>query len=363
VDSSSPLTVEIRRNTGGIGRAGNARRTWAERTGFLVILRDREGARGAGEASPLPGYSPEEEGRARRALEEARVRPPAPLRAGEPPEPQLVEALRAVDPGAPSARFALESALLDLAARRAGVSVARLLAGDRAERTVPAAVLLGATDPDRAAAEARAAAAGGAAAIKMKVGRPGRFDEEAEALRRAGEAAGGAVRLRADANGAWTPEEARERCALLARESPEYLEQPVGPEELLRFRDPPAPIAADESLLLPGAAERLLRMEPPPVLVLKPTLLGGFTPVLRLARAAEAAGAAVTVGHALEGPVALAAAAQLALALPGTVLACGLAPHPGLDAWGAAPPPGVAPSGIRPSGRPGLGVDPPEETR
>jgi len=361
---SAPKTIlHIERYSGAIGGASNALRSWRRRAGFLVIVDDGEGGRGIGEASPLPGYSPENEARCLRALERARARPPALLPADEPAEPALARALRGVDPGAPAARFALETALLDHAARRAGVSLSRLLAGERAERTLPLAALLREREPDRVADEARAAAARGAAALKMKVGAPGRFDEEAEAFRRAREGAGGAVRLRADANGAWTPEEARRRMAVLAEASPEYVEQPVGAEELLRFRGAPARIAADETLLLPGAARRLLRASPPPVLVLKPTLLGGFTAAFRIARAAERAGAAVTVGHALEGPVALAALAEIALALPGEPLPCGLDLHPGLEAWPAASPPQIGPASIAPSGRPGIGVAPPEVPR
>ncbi|MBN1827200.1 MAG: O-succinylbenzoate synthase [Candidatus Eisenbacteria bacterium] len=358
--------VRIERFSGAIGAASNARRSWGRREGFLVTIEDDGGMVGTGEASPLPGYSPDDIARSARALRGACASPPSPLRPDRPVEPQLVTALRDIDPGAPAARFAIESALLDLAARRAGVSVSRLLAGDRAERTIPLSALLRERDPDRVATEARGAAARGVAALKMKVGVPGRFDEEAEAFRRAREAAGGAILLRADANGAWSPAEARRKMAVLAETAPEYVEQPVGAEELLRFAGAPVPVAADETLLLPGAAGRLLRgsaRERVRVLVLKPTLLGGFTAALRIARSAERAGTRVTVGHALEGPVALAAAAELALALPGEPLPCGLDPHPGLEAWPAGPPPQIGPAVIRPSGRTGLGVDPRRDRR
>jgi L-Ala-D/L-Glu epimerase len=44
-------------------------------------------------------------------------------------------------------------------------------------------------------------------------------------------------------------------------------------------------------------------------------------------------GLKVSVSHVFDGPVALAACAALALALAGQVAACGLTPHPGLQAW------------------------------
>jgi L-alanine-DL-glutamate epimerase-like enolase superfamily enzyme len=67
--------------------------------------------------------------------------------------------------------------------------------------------------------------------------------------------------------------------------------------------------------------------------VLKPTLLGGFAVCLRIAREAAARGLAASVTHTFDGPVALAAAAELASALPARVLACGLDRHAGLGAW------------------------------
>ena len=62
--------------------------------------------------------------------------------------------------GAPSARFALECALLDLLARRDGVSAAHWLARGRALQPVPVSVLL----PDDASGAVAAAAAAGRAA-------------------------------------------------------------------------------------------------------------------------------------------------------------------------------------------------------
>ena len=92
------------------------------------------------------------------------------------------------------------------------------------------------------------------------------------------------------------------------------------------------------------------------MLVLKPTLLGGMCACLALARDAAARGLSVVVTHVFDGPVALAAAAELAAALPGRVLACGLDRHGGLAAWPDVAIPQLGPDYVASAGRPGLGL-------
>ena len=67
-------------------------------------------------------------------------------------------------------------------------------------------------------------------------------------------------------------------------------------------------------------------------------VLGGLSHCLELGRRARALNLGVVVSHSFDGPVALAAAAALALALPAGI-AQGLAPHAGLSAWPPIPLP------------------------
>ncbi|MFH1680933.1 MAG: enolase C-terminal domain-like protein, partial [Candidatus Eisenbacteria bacterium] len=96
------------------------------------------------------------------------------------------------------------------------------------------------------------------------------------------------------------------------------------------------------------------------VFVLKPMVLGGFLPTLRIARIGKARNMGLVVSHLFDGPIALAAAAELALALPSEPLACGLDRHAGLTAWPEIAIPQVRESEIRLSGHAGLGVRWPE---
>src|SRR5690606_4940015 len=88
-------------------------------------------------------------------------------------------AARALPAGPCSARFALEAALLDRAGTLEGLPVARLLgATSHRLRSVVLLDSLGSALED-----AEVAAASGAPGVKVKIGRPGRAEDEAKALR------------------------------------------------------------------------------------------------------------------------------------------------------------------------------------
>ncbi|ALK08705.1 enolase C-terminal domain-like protein [Blastochloris viridis] len=318
------------------------RGTLRTREAVRIALRDSGGGVGHGEALPLPGYSADTALQAELALAAAAARartvgglalpddglaPAAYLNAALVPFDTLLTTT-------PSARFALECALLGLLAGRAGVSAAQWLAGRRALHQVAVSVLL--PDDDSAVAAAGAAAARGHTVLKLKIALPGRSaaDEEARiaAVRAAADAASrpGAVRLRLDANGALPPAEVAARLAALAGFGIELVEEPC-PAPALRTL--PLPWAADESLADPALAAALLARPPgrgPAALVLKPATLG-LARCLDLADAANARGLGVIVTHAFDGDLGFAAARALAAALPAPPLPCGLAPHPGLS--------------------------------
>jgi L-alanine-DL-glutamate epimerase-like enolase superfamily enzyme len=89
--------------------------------------------------------------------------------------------------------------------------------------------------------------------------------------------------------------------------------------------------------------------------VLKPAVLGGLMHARRIARLAHAQGVDTVVSHIYDGPIALAACAELALSIPDT-RACGLAPHAGLTAWPSVRIPQLRPNRVVPHRGGGLGV-------
>src|SRR4051812_31257506 len=120
------------------------------RPSLLLALTDEAGAVGLGEASPLPPFSREDLDACARALDDVHERL-APLDDEAPAAEAISFALQRMEPAlaaAPSARFALETALLDLLARRRGLSVATLLGGARSYGAVHANALLAADPPE-----------------------------------------------------------------------------------------------------------------------------------------------------------------------------------------------------------------------
>ena len=347
------------------------RGTARARESVRIRLRHADGTMGLGEALPLPGYSRDDADAAELALGTIAARvagdglavPEGPSARGS-RAAWLDAALAPLAQwlaSAPSARFALECALVDLLSRRERVSAAHWLAGGRTLQEVPISVLLP-DDPREAIAAAAAAAARGHGVIKLKIARPdlAPADEDAlfEAVRAAADAsrllsAGQRVLLRLDANGALDPALAPARLAALQRHGIELVEEPVAGAALLTLAALPLPWAADESLADGALAEALLALPPgrrPAALVLKPAQLG-LARCLVLAETAAARGLGLIVTHSLDGDLGHAAACALAAALPVPPWPCGLAPHAGLRHPSAALPWLPAPVAA------GLGVD------
>src|SRR5262245_37167881 len=89
-------------------RAGTLRRT--ERKGLLLELETPDGIHAEGEASPLPGYSSDDLATCHAALSSTDW--------SSITEPESVAVLEHLPALPPAARFALETALLEVASRR-----------------------------------------------------------------------------------------------------------------------------------------------------------------------------------------------------------------------------------------------------
>lgn len=179
-----------------------------------------------------------------------------------------------------------------------------------------------------AAAYARARAAGCRTA-KVKVAEPGQsLADDRDRVAAVRDALGAPGRIRVDANGAWSLEQAVSAVTALARSGLEYVEQPcrtVAELASLRVRLARAgvdvPVAADESIRRSEDPLAVARAGAADIAVLKVQPLGGVRPALRIA---EQIGLPVVVSSALETSVGLRAGLALAAALPELPYACGL---------------------------------------
>lgn len=297
---------------------------YAAREGVLVRLDDAEGRTGWGDAAPLPGFSPETLDEATAALDRLDVdalgTPEAAWSRLDHPIHDRLDALALP----PSARFGLEAALLDLVAQAAETTLPCLLHPDP-EVTVPVnALVVGDAEADIVAEAGRLVAAG-YRTLKVKLGRRP-VDEEAATLRALRRALGPGVALRGDANQAWSFDEAVAFAEGVAGLGLEYVEEPLAePADLPRlWFDTGLPVALDESLVgmnpsqWPGKGFASAA-------VLKPTLLGGIVPTLRMAAGARSVGVVPVLSGAFESGIAMRAHVALAAATGGA--AAGLAPY------------------------------------
>lgn len=185
----------------------------------------------------------------------------------------------------PSVTAAVESALLDLAGKRAGRPVHQLL-GPGAPLDAPSAATartIGITSPENAEAQAAALARAGFSVLKIKAGSPDPADDLTRV--RAVRAAAPHARLLLDPNGAWSFDAALQLLPHYAELDVEAVEQPLPPgtpDELARLAErSPLPIIADEDAVDFDDARRLAgRVHGINVKLAK---CGGVTAALRIA--------------------------------------------------------------------------------
>ncbi len=266
-----------------------------QREMVLLRLRDDDGIIGLGEAVPLSlrGGAPlaevveELEALATwKTLDEAGVRGSAP-------------ALSA------PARCAALSALLDLRGVRAA---AEGTTGAEPSPPVRCNATLTAGDPMSVVSAAERWAADGFSTFKLKLG----SGDDAAQVRAVREALGPRARIRVDANGAWDVETAKRTLSELEPYEIELAEQPVATIEEARevASSTLIPLAADESVECRADAERVAASGAFALTGIKLSKVGGPEEALEIAEVLPA-----YVTSALDGPVGIAAALQVAQSL------------------------------------------------
>ncbi len=229
---------------------------------IIVRLADDEGGRGYGEGVARDYVTGE---KTTQSLEALRRRLLPALLGRELDPARALQAVGRLLPEAeadrhPAAVCALETALLDLAGRRLGRPLADFLGRSGPGPLVYSGVLPLA-GPQRTRQLLATMEELGLEQVKVKLGPEGAYRRLAQARR----ALGPGVRLRVDANGAWSPRRAVEIMDSLEPLGVEAVEQPVPKTDFaglawVRARVKPL-VLADESLCTPGQARRLIDMQ------------------------------------------------------------------------------------------------------
>ena len=261
--------------------------TWEAIDTLLVIL-EREGAEGRGEASGVYYHGEYTESMIAQ-IESARSR----IEAGI----STASLQTVLPPG--GARNAVDCALWDLEAKLAGRAVWQLL-GMAKPQPLQATFTCSADEPENMAAAALSYR--GAQAIKVKL-----TGEAADAARIcAVREACNDVTLRIDANQGFTRESLQALMPVLMEARVDLIEQPfpVGRETLLDGLASSIPLAADESVqCLPDIARLGQRFQ---VVNIKLDKCGGLTEALAMVRYARERGLGVMVGNMLGTSLAMA---------------------------------------------------------
>lgn len=272
-------------------------------------LRGDDGAQGIGEASAVDWLSQRSAAATRRELADLAAQ----IVATRPLASELLE--RSFDVSLSStARAGLQCALLDLEARRRGVSLARLL-GATSDATLAVSALLSG-DPALATEEAARYRSQGFGSVKLKVGAAGAGDDIARILDvRA--AAGPQMRLRLDANGAWNEVDAESVMRGVGDAGIDFVEEPLADDSphrlaLMRALRAHAPIAVDESIPCSRDLDAVIAAGAADVLVLKLERVGGPLPALALAEIARREGLRVVFTDSIESGVGRAATSHVA---------------------------------------------------
>lgn len=274
-----------------------ARGTLTRREMVLLRIRDEDGVEGLGEAVPLSLRGGVGIAEVVKELEEVGTSPSfADALAGRSTNEGEVDGEVAEGLSMP-ARCALTTALLDLAEKREDPGAWH--APVRCNATLVSG------EPGAVAAEAERWAADGFGTFKLKVG-TGDDVAQVEAVRAA---LGPGMRIRLDANGAWSLEEATEILEAVEPLGIELVEQPVETiaEAAELARRTGIWLAGDESIVTLADAEEAIRADSFSVTGVKLSKVGGFEAGREIAGRMRS-----FVASALDGPVGIAIGRRLA---------------------------------------------------
>ena len=215
----------------------------------------------------------------------------------------------------PAIQFGLETAFLDFDADKSFVLFPSKFTEGQAEIPINGLVWMGNTDFMKSQIYSNIAS--GFYCIKIKIGALD-FDTEFKLLQSIREEYdANTIEIRVDANGAFSPDEALEKLKRLSDLQLHSIEQPIGSGQIEAMAElcahSPLPIALDEELIgIHDVTKRnyLLQTINPQFIILKPTLLGGFSGSQSWIDLAESHSIGWWITSALESNVGLNAIAQ-----------------------------------------------------
>lgn len=277
-----------------------------------LALAEADGLAGFGEAAPVKTITGEDTPSVVAAF--------AAWRAAGGRLPHDARDARTLPIASPAARAAAEGALLDLAARQAGVPLCTHLGGTT-PRAVATSITLGLGADDVIDGWVDRQRKAGFRILKVKAGLG--LDRDLARLQRVRERAGAGVELRVDPNQGWTRGEAVRALPALRDLGVRLLEQPLDKADLdghahvrAEARRHGVALMLDESVFTPADARAAITAGACDWINIKLQKCGGLGPGLAIAQLAQKAGVPCMVGCMVETRVGILQAAHLVLAHP-----------------------------------------------
>jgi o-succinylbenzoate synthase len=254
-----------------------------ERNGFIIKIVDAEANEGIGDCCPFPEIGSETLQDAENALSDLKLT--INIKEDE-IENSISENLKNFDK-LPTLKHGLEQALLNLICKVKKVTINELLKLEL-KRKILVNAAIGFLSQDESVNEAKRFVSEGFSTIKVKAGREN-FDDDLLVVKSVREAVGDNIQVRVDPNGKWSLNEAVQNLKELEQFDIEYVEQPLDDSNGFAVLSnlSKVPIAPDESVRSVEDAKKLIDSGLISFIVLKPMLLGGLIPTLKIIRIAE----------------------------------------------------------------------------
>jgi L-Ala-D/L-Glu epimerase len=257
--------------------------TISERKGFILALRSANGSVGIGECAPLEDFGSESYEEDERALSGLNLKLNIDINSIE----KSIEENLTGFSKLPAFKCGLELALLNLICIENKLSISYLFKREFAGQ-IHVNSVIDFIEPEDAALNAVNLINDGFTTLKVKAGRVD-FEKDYVTIKNIRAAVGADIKIRIDANGKWSRDEALNYLSGLEEFNIQYAEQPVKNfEDFVFVKDKiNIPLAPDESIRNFSDAEKFISAKAASFLVLKPMMLGGIVPALKIADLAK----------------------------------------------------------------------------
>jgi len=279
-----------------------------ERKGLIISLTSNSGNIGFGDSAPFPEYGSETYEKAISVIDNIDVNFKIDLSDIENSFEDFFSPINSL----PSLRHGIEQAFMNLISKEKNITLNQIL-NIPSKKEINVNAVIGLIPPEETFVLINKFIKQGFKTIKLKAGRES-FDDDFYIIKKIRENFGQEIKIRIDINGKWNLSEATNNLKKLESIHLEYVEQPVSKlEDLIQLSGKTnVPIAADESIRSVNGAADIISHKAANILILKPMMLGGIIPCLKIIKLAEENGINCIVSSSFESVIGRSFAAFIA---------------------------------------------------